>query len=613
MKSKHFFLLSILLCGRLVFSQTETKFMPQNAYVAVHQNTEKALQDINENGVEETRATLLSILHNTKVTNDKNLTAFARYSLAKFDLEHGKIPEGEKFLDSIFKMHAEIQDLHLLEMSHILQARANYKNGDFLEAEMHLSEAQHLIYRIDLEYRQEQKDTFEKMAFLSEKNSKQQRSLEFNQLAIILGVTMILIFSLLALAVFKNSRIRKQTTNLLRAKNKQLTGEKEKTEATNLAKTQFLSTITHELRTPIYAITGLTHLLLTGNHKKEQKDHLNSLKFSGEHLIDLINNILDFNKLESGKVIIQATPFSLKSRLENIVTSLTKSAQEKNNKLHLKVDENIPEKIIGDYVKLSQVIINLTSNAIRFTENGDIWIRVKNQDIGNNMVSVYFEVEDNGVGIAKEIQGKIFENFEQGSEKINNKYGGSGLGLSIVKGVLEIMDGEIKVESTPDVGSKFYFSLNFPIYDSSGPSEAEEEELQSQNLKNLQKDLSGKKILIVEDNKINQLVTHEILCKHGVECEMADSGEIAVEKTGTTRFDLILMDINMPGIGGLEATRQIREMDSQIPIIALTAMALDGETDKLLKNEFNDIIPKPYNINVFLQKIHQQIQASMTV
>ena len=606
MKSKHFLLLSILFCGRLVFSQSTMPPRPWDPYTEIHKSVENTLKDFSKNGTENTRASLLQILQRTKTTGDENLTAFAGYSLAKFEYDQGNAANAEKLLDSMFMSESKITVLPLLAKIHILKAKIDYKNHSFEKGNEQLSNTAVLISKMDSAFHHLQGQSYQQIAYLSEKNSKQQRSLEFNQLAIILGVTMILVFSLLALAVFKNSKIRSQTNYLLRAKNRQLIGEKNKAEAATRAKTQFLSTITHELRTPIYAVTGLTHLLLTGHPTKEQKEHLKSLKFSGEHLLALINNILDFNKLEVGKVVIQATPFSLKTRLQNIVSALSKSAQEKNNKLHLEVDENLPEKIIGDYVKLSQVIINLTGNAIRFTENGDVWIRIVVKEISNNEVSAYFEIEDNGVGIEENIQGKIFENFDQGSEKINNKYGGTGLGLPIVKGILEIMGGEIKLESTPNVGSKFYFSLKFAIHDGQ-PSEAEEQEKQIESLKTLQKELSGKKILIVEDNKINQMVTHKILCKHGVECDMVDSGEKAVEKAAETDYDLILMDINMPGIGGIEATKQIRKTGSQVPIVALTAVVLEEEMNEFLKNGFNDIIPKPYKIDVFFQKIHKQI------
>ncbi|HET8839242.1 MAG TPA: response regulator [Flavobacteriaceae bacterium] len=585
--------------------------MPWDSYTEIHESIEKVLSEFPENGIKITETHLKSILQRAKISSDKNLEAFARYTLAKFSFEHDNVPLAKKHLDTLFLSEPKIQDLYVLALSHLLETRINYADNDLDKAKQNFSEAENLILKIDGEFDRQQNDFLQKMAFLTEKNAKQQRSLEFNQLAIILGVTMIVVFSLLALAVFKNSRIRTQTTNLLRAKNKQLIGEKNKAEAAARAKTQFLSTITHELRTPIYAVTGLTHLLLTGNPTQEQKEHLNSLKFSGEHLLALINNILDFNKLEVGKVLVQATTFSLKERLENIMFTLKKSAEEKNNRLHLEIDDTIPQKIIGDCVKLSQAIINLTSNALRFTENGDVWIRVKNQNIKDGEVQIYFEVEDNGVGIPEDIHEKIFENFDQGSEKINNKYGGTGLGLPIVKGIVEIMGGEIKLESTTDVGSKFFFSLKFKIDDGDGSHEAEEQERKNESLKNWQKDLSGKKILIVEDNKINQMVTNKILCKHGVKCDLADSGESAIEKVAENQYDLILMDINMPGIGGLEATKQIRKTNLQIPIIALTAVTMEEETQKFLQNGFNDVIPKPYEIDVFFEKIHHQIHSSV--
>lgn len=609
MKNLYFFLLLFFFGAILVYPQSSKGKFSLESYSKIHKTIENAFDGIK--GKENIESVLLSTLKNAKATKNEKLIAYAHYSLARLNFEAGSFKEAKNRLDSIFKVENKIEDIHLLALSHILLAKISLKNHDFSETETQLLIAEKTVSELGEILHQQQVETYQQINFLSKKNLEQQNSLEFNQLAVILGATMIILFSLLSLAVFKNRKIRLQTTTLLRKKNKQLTIEKNNAEAATKAKTQFLSNITHELRTPVYAVTGLAQLLSeSGNPNTEQKDYLNSLKFSGEHLLSLINNILDFNKLEAGKVIVQASDFYLKTCMENIVSTLQKSALDKNDKLHLEIDKNLTEKIIGDRVKLSQALINLISNAIRFTENGDIWIRAQLLSKDSEKVSVNFEIEDNGVGIAKENQLKIFDNFDQGSDNTSNKYGGTGLGLPIVKGILKIMGGKIKVESTPDVGSKFSFSLNFYLQKSDEATEAEEKILLAKNLKNWQEDLEGKRILIVEDNKINQMVTQKILSKHGVHCEIADSGEKAVEMQANNLFDLILMDINMPGIGGIEATKQIRETGSKTPIIALTAATMEEEINIFLNKGFNDIIPKPYKTVVFFKKINLHINAS---
>src|SRR5690606_15771101 len=376
---------------------------------------------------------------------------------------------------------------------------------------------------------------------------------------------------------------------LLQKKNDELTIAKENAEKASLAKAQFLSTITHELRTPLYAVTGLTHLLLEESPTENQKEHLNSLKFSGEYLLSLINNILDLNKLEARKVEILETSFNLEKRISDVLIALKNSADDKNTKLHFNFDQEIPKKLKGDPLKISQILINLIGNSIKFTENGDIWINVSRVNQVGQQLFLHFEIKDNGEGITKEKQSAIFENFTQGSLQINRKFGGTGLGLSIVKNLLNLMNSEIHLESELGKGSSFSFDLKFEAFETVGAKGAG---LQTKMLSN--DIMHNKKILIVEDNKINQMITKKILEKHQDNCDVADNGTIAIEKVINNHFDLILMDIHMPGISGIEATIEIRKFDDHIPIVALTAVTLDENLDEFYLNGFTDIIPKPY-------------------
>ena len=446
---------------------------------------------------------------------------------------------------------------------------------------------------------------------LTLQQAENEKTLKVNKLTTILSVALITILSLLTLSLYKNNNLRARANELLQKKNSELILAKENAEKASLAKAQFLTTITHELRTPLYAVTGLTHLLLEESPTESQKEHLNSLKFSGEYLLSLINNILDLNKLEANKVEIVKSNFDLEKRMSDVLIALKNSADERNTKLHFEFDKNIPKKLNGDPLKISQILINLIGNSIKFTEDGDIWISVKQTRHDGKFVSLLFEIKDNGEGIGKEKQKAIFENFTQGSTQINRKFGGTGLGLSIVKNLLSLLNSEIDLESELGEGSKFTFELQFEAPESeinatSTPVMTEKEIKISNDI------MEDKHILVVEDNKINQMITRKILEKNKVICDVADNGMIAIEKVQNNEFDLILMDIHMPGITGIEATIEIRKFNPEIPIIALTAVTLDDNLDEFYLNGFNDIIPKPYKTEEFFHKINKYLAAKET-
>ena len=436
--------------------------------------------------------------------------------------------------------------------------------------------------------------------------NEKQKSINFGKMTTGLSIALIIILSLLALSLFKNNNLRAKANDLLKDKNIELTLSKERAEKASLAKAQFLSTITHELRTPLYAVTGLTHLLLEENPNADQKEHLNSLKFSGEYLLSLINNILDLNKLEANKVEIEKTTFNLKKRINDVLIALRKTADDRRNSLHFEYDESIPEKLVGDPLKLSQVLINLIGNSAKFTQNGDVFVRVNKLEESNEKVMLHIEIEDNGVGISKKKQKSIFETFSQGSLQINRKFGGSGLGLSIVKNLLELMNSKIQLESQLGKGSKFWFNISLDI---------SEDHIEDINPKNIIYDidyvaLENVKILVVEDNKINQMITKKILEKNKMICQVADNGMDAIKMVKETNFEVILMDIHMPGISGIEATQKIRTFNKDIPIIALTAVTIDENLDDFYKAGFNEIIPKPFKPEEFFEKIYRSLEGN---
>ena len=432
---------------------------------------------------------------------------------------------------------------------------------------------------------------------------RQQRSISFSKITTGLSIALIVILSLLTLSLYKNNNLRAKANTLLQDKNTELQMAKEKAEKASMVKAEFLSTITHELRTPMYAVTGLTHLLLEENPKPEQKEHLRSLQFSGEYLLNLINNILDLNKLEANKVEIEKTTFNLRKRLNDVLIALKKSADDRKNSLKLEFDPDIPDKLDGDSVKLSQVLINLIGNSLKFTQNGDVVIRVSKLDEKNNKITLHFEIEDNGVGISKKKQKSIFESFSQASLQINRKFGGTGLGLSIVKSLLELMGSRIQLESQLGKGSKFWFDLVLEV----SAQDATEEKGQKHLDENEYGLFENKHILVVEDNKINQMITRKILEKRNIKCQVADNGMDAIKLVETNDFDVVLMDIHMPGISGIEATQEIRKFKPQLPIIALTAVTIEENLDEFYRVGFNEIIPKPFKTEEFFEKIHRSL------
>ena len=425
---------------------------------------------------------------------------------------------------------------------------------------------------------------------------------DLTKLTTILSIGLITILSLLTLSLYKNNNIRLKTNNMLHKKNDELLTEKERAEIAAQTKSQFLSTVTHELRTPLYAVTGITNMLLDENPKKEQIQHLKSLKFSGDYLLTFINDILQINKIEANKVELDPEVFNLKHKVENVISALNNSALDNNTVIHYEFDSELPQVYNADQLKISQILINLIGNSIKFTKDGDIWVRVNKLKQKDDTYTVKFEVEDNGIGISKEKQESLFESFNQGSVQINRKYGGTGLGLSIVKGLIGILNGKIYMKSKLNEGTTFYFDI--PMQYSNEVIQIEKEDF-TEKTKDL--DLSQLQILVVEDNKINQMITKKILNKMGLHCQVVDNGEAAVEKVRNENFSVVLMDIHMPGISGIEATKRIRAFDKKQTIFALTAVTLEDKMQEFEEAGFDDIISKPFKQEDFEKKLYQAL------
>ncbi|MBF7090552.1 response regulator [Flavobacterium sp. ALJ2] len=419
------------------------------------------------------------------------------------------------------------------------------------------------------------------------KDLEDKKTYKYSKLISILAIALISILSLLSLSLYKNNIIRNQNNILLREKNNELVIAKNKAEKASKARSEFLSTVSHELRTPLNAINGITHLLIEDNPKKSQKKYLESLKFSGNYLTTFINEILEINKIDSNKLEIESISFNLKELLINIQRSLKELATANKNYFNLEIDESIPDNLIGDPTKLSQIIMNLINNALKFTENGRVNVIVKLHSLKDEKATIYFEIVDTGIGIPEDKLQTVFESFSQGSIEVNRKYGGTGLGLTIVKKLTEMLGGEINLKSEVDKGSTFTFRLKFKI-DNEPLAIKEETKLYNDY------DLKGKNILLIEDNRINQMITRKMLENKDITCEVIDNGEEAIELLKIKRFDMILMDVHLPGINGTTATKYIREFDKITPIIALTAISLDENREMLLSFGMNDVITKPF-------------------
>ncbi|HOD10224.1 MAG TPA: ATP-binding protein [Flavobacterium sp.] len=441
---------------------------------------------------------------------------------------------------------------------------------------------------------------------INRENIAQQKTNKFAKLISILAIALISILSLLSLSLYKNNIIRNQSNILLKEKNSELEIAKEKAEKASQARADFLSTVSHELRTPLNAINGITHLLLEEKPKETQLHYLNSLKFSGNYLLTFINEILEINRIESENIEIEYTDFNLKVLLFNIQSSLKELANINNNSFILDIDEKIPDVIIGDPTKMSQIFMNLINNALKFTKNGEVRVIAELFGINEGKATIHFEIIDNGIGIPFEKQQTIFDSFSQGSIEINRKYGGTGLGLTIVKKLIELLGGEIELNSEVNNGSTFSFDLNMEI----SQKEIEIEKV----IEYHESILENKNVLIVEDNKINQMITKKMLENKGMKCKIIDNGEEAVEAIKNEHtFDLILMDVHLPGINGTIATQQIRAFNTSLPIIALTAISLNENREMLLSYGMTDVITKPFEPSKFYSVISQTLSISQSI
>ena len=366
---------------------------------------------------------------------------------------------------------------------------------------------------------------------------------------------------------------------------------KEEAEQANRAKSEFLANMSHEIRTPLNAITGYGYLMENTKLEGLQRGYLERINLSTQNLRGIINDILDFSKIEAGRIVIESIPFDLYDLMKEICNLIRVEVQQKGLELECIIDPEVPQYIKGDPTRLRQVMINLLSNGVKFTEQGVLRIQVKQLKKRNKQISLYFSVSDTGIGISEEQKKYLFDVFSQGDSSTSRKYGGTGLGLAISKKFVELMGGKMDVESTLGKGSTFSFTVECKV----GEDLHFKKEMDQTNPDiELFKD---KKVLLVEDNQINLQMTKEILENLGFDTDTAESGALAVEMVSKKIYDVVLMDIRMPHMDGYEATRQIRKhIDADtLPIIALTADAVDSVAEAALEAGMNSYTTKPLN------------------
>ena len=509
------------------------------------------------------------------------------------------------------KLSAETNQKTALSISHYQYASFLFKTGDYKNAYLNLkafNTIENQIYyeekikkatlttlKLDLDPYKKEVDSIENQ-IVQEENNKNASVIQV-LLYLVLGVLLLLLYCL-----FKNDRFKKKINAELTLANEALIVAKDNAIEASKLKSQFVSTITHELRTPLYGVVGITNMLMEEHKELADSPHLASLKFSARYLLSLVNDVLQINRMEENTIVLENLTFNISDEIDMIKNSLSFLAKNNANLLTLEIDPAIPESLIGDKLRFSQIVMNLVSNALKFTKNGEVNISANLMKVEGKLHFIEFQIKDNGPGISESDQEKIFDKFVQVGRN-NTDYQGTGLGLSIVKKLLGLFNSTIYLQSKIGEGSIFIFTIAFE----------HDPEKTIEMINNIQVDISEKqayRVLVVEDNKINQLVTQKIMKKNNYFCKLADDGFQALDILDNEIFDIILMDINMPVMNGFETSRKIRSKGINTPIIALTAFTKSEIIEEAISAGINDIIIKPFESAQLFQVINNQIYKS---
>ena len=429
----------------------------------------------------------------------------------------------------------------------------------------------------------------------------QQSKMSQNLSYFTLFVSFILVICLVSVLYFYFSK--NKLSKKLQTQNIELEAQKDRAEQLAKTKSQFISTVSHELRTPLYGVVGLTSLLMdNSNLRPEDKQYLKSLKFSGDYLLNLVNDVLQLSKIENKKVSVNSIRFDLLVLVQNLVQSFQQELEDRKNQLHLQIDSDVPIYLVGDTIRISQILMNLVGNAVKFTSEGSIWLRIKLKKQIGQRVYLRFEIQDEGPGIPESEYHKIFENFSQlDRHQDDSQFKGTGLGLAIVTKLLDLLNSKIELYSVVGEGTTFGFDLKLEISEQIIPAKVDLDEA-SQN----------HRILIAEDNKVNQIVTRKILERKNFSVEVVGNGEEAIQAVKKSHFDLILMDIHMPVLDGIQATVEIRKFNPDIPIIALTASEIEEIDTEIFSKGISDVVVKPFETDEFFAKIYKLCRNSIS-
>lgn len=578
-----------------------TKINIVSAYYAINKYDEgnlylKGIQEhVQKNGDKGNKMILASLLGTYATSHNKKAEAEQYYAKAQ---EIAKEIRYDSYLISIYDNLVH----HYKRYQDPEKAKKYNEKSDSLSkvvySEDKLNKLQKAALQIELD---EYKNQLERIELVNEKH---QQSKKDSNLIVLLFIVILIILLLLLLTLYKNVKIREQANHELELVNEALIEAKEKAEEASLLKSQFVSTITHELRTPLYGVIGITNIILDEHKELFNSPHLKSLKFSAKYLLSLVNDILQINKIEEKRIVLESLIFNLTDEITLIKNSVEYIADKNNDVLTVEIDTAIPEFLIGDKLRLSQIIMNLVSNALKFTKNGEVAIFADLKYVKDKTYFIEFKVKDTGIGIAKEDQEKIFEKFVQ-IERKEEDYQGTGLGLSIVSSLIKLFNSEIDIVSEENVGTTFSFTIGFEF----------DEDKSKDIINNIEVDLSTSQlynILVVEDNKINQVVTKKMIEVSNMSCTIVDDGFAALVALERESFDLVLMDINMPLINGFDTSRKIREKGITIPIIALTAFDKQEVAEQAISAGMNDVLMKPFEPSMLFQVIQNQVNKRET-
>jgi signal transduction histidine kinase/CheY-like chemotaxis protein len=544
--------------GKKYLDEVKTLVDNSNEYdIAVSLYTSYATYyDEYENDFSKAEAAFLNAINAGKKDNEPalkmNLLDVYK-AFSDFYEKHNKLDKSVAYLKSYIDLNTEIYNE---EQNDILRGKDNTFRIDEINSRIEKVE-------------QENKDYIKK--------------LNFNKYFIIFLTILVFTFLTLMYFLYKNFTKNRKINKKLKRANIELHKAKQKTEEIAKLKTQFMSTVSHELRTPLYGVIGMTEIIENEHAELKDSKYINSLKFSAKYLLSLINDVLSLSKIESENIELIYESINLKSEIETIIGSMEVIAKQYHNKISVEFDSNIPQFIKTDKTRLSQIIINLLSNALKFTKEGTVNIHIYSQ---NNSV-LNFEITDTGIGIPQKYIDKIFDKFVQVERNSDEQFQGTGLGLAIVKRFVDAFDGQIHIDSELNKGTTIRFSIPLIL--------GKEVERSTSNKNGMT--IDNLSILVVEDNKVNQIVTQKILEKNNLKCTIANDGYHALEILKSAKFDIILMDIHMPGINGFETTEKIHELGITTPIIALTASdkyELEGDISNY---KMNDILVKPFEFH----------------